>query len=250
MVVKFLPVPDSEPRPSGERQNLAEVIDFRSRLVLRENNAASDAADTADAANGSGAAAETAVETKNTARKPTLAELRELLQSGVYSAQQGETVAVRETAAAADAVKLLARKALSSGELLAKLQELGHSREVAEEQLAYCESNLYLDDLALARALCEKLRTGKGMSLAQLRIKLRERKIPDGIVSQVLAELDSEEESELLREAARNRAKRLVSLPPEVAERRLLGFLARRGWGGYEAREAAREALQEAIADC
>ena len=115
-----------------------------------------------------------------------------------------------------------------------------------EEVVAEFESSHYLDDLGLARAVTEKLRDAKQASKAQIRRKLRERKLPDHCIEEALSELDVDEEFALLRAAAEQRAGKLRDLDRQTAERRLLGFLARRGWSGEPAMRAAREALDAA----
>lgn len=141
------------------------------------------------------------------------------------------------------AVKLLARKAMSSGELQRALLESGYSSHEAETSVAECEASLYLDDAGLASALTQKLRNSKGASQTVIRRKLRERLLPDGAIEAALAELDDDEEFALLAQTATDRAKRLEGLDRQTAERRLLGFLARRGWTGERATRAAKEAL-------
>lgn len=142
-----------------------------------------------------------------------------------------------------DGVRLLARKAKSSGELREELLAIGHAVSDVEEVVAEFEANCYLDDDGLARALTEKLRDTKRASRAQIRRKLRDRRLPDAAIELAIGELDSDEEYALLREAAQDRARRLADLDRQTAERRLLGFLSRRGWSGEPAMRAVREAL-------
>lgn len=145
-----------------------------------------------------------------------------------------------------DAVRLLARRARSSGELASELLALDHSaNEVSIIVDEFIESH-YLDDIGLARAQCEKLRSSKGASKGQIRRKLRERKLPDHVIDEVCDELDSAEEFDLLRETAEKRAGQMKGLDRQTAERRLMGFLARRGWSGEAVTRAAREALDGA----
>ena len=145
-----------------------------------------------------------------------------------------------------DGVRLLARRARSSGELRSDLLALEHDPHEVEDVIAEFEANHYLDDAGLARALVEKLRDAKRASRAQIRRKLRERKLPDEAIEEALGELDDDEEFALLRETAAQRAAKLSGLDRQTAERRLLGFLARRGWSGEPAMRAAREALDRA----
>lgn len=160
------------------------------------------------------------------------------LVPGAGSGAEPERRSVNE-----DGVRLLARKARSSGELRADLLALGHDQHEVEDVIDEFERSHYLDDLGLARVLTEKLRDTKRASRTQIRLKLRERKLPDSAIEEALGELDTDEEFELLREAAENRAGKLGGLDRQTAERRLLGFLARRGWSGEPAMRAAREAL-------
>ncbi|MBC9954243.1 RecX family transcriptional regulator [Leucobacter sp. cx-42] len=146
-----------------------------------------------------------------------------------------------------DVVRLMAKKARSSGELQRELVLLGHLEFDAEDAVARAVEALYVDDEGLARAVCTKLRDGKGASRSQIRQKLRDRKLPDSAIELVLDELDEEDEDALLRETAFERARKMGSLDRATAERRLLGFLARRGWGGEAARRAVRDALDGGV---
>ena len=146
-------------------------------------------------------------------------------------------------AATDDGVRLLARRARSSGELREELLRLEHATLDVDAVIADFEERLYLDDAGLARAVTEKLRDTKRSSRSQIRMKLRERRLPDAVIEAALGELDDDEEFTLLREAAVARAGKLGGLDRAVAERRLLGFLARRGWSGEPASRAVREAL-------
>lgn len=147
-----------------------------------------------------------------------------------------------------DGVRLLARRARSSGELRRELIEIGHDATEVEWVIVDFEQSLYLDDVGLARVLSENLRERKRLSRAQIRNKLRERLLPGDVIDAVLGELDDDEEQTILEQAAEDRARRLTGLDRQTAERRLLGFLARRGWSGERAVRVARAALDSASA--
>jgi regulatory protein len=57
---------------------------------------------------------------------------------------------------------------------------------------------------------------------------------------------DDETTQERLGDLARERARRLATLPPEVAERRLMGYLQRKGYSGSAVRAAVERALADA----
>lgn len=233
MAVRFLPPPaESSPGQLGsDRENLAEVIQLRSRLAP----SGGDAPRGGEAPKGSNA--------------PTGGydgEPAALGDSGDAAAGEDGDLSVEASSmrtAMEDAVRMLARRARSSGELRRELVAIGHDPVEVDEVVLECESRLYLDDLGLARVLSERLRVRKRASRAQVRIKLRERLLPDGAIEEVLGELDDDEENDLLREAAIDRARKMGGLDRQTAERRLLGFLARRGWSGERAVRVAREAL-------
>lgn len=234
MAVRFLPIP-GEPVPEPpqrreEREDLAEVISLRSRLPQRGwGEGGRGGADAGGEHAAFGGTEEP--EASETFEGPEASDASEVVE--------GPT-------AVEDGVRVLARRARSSGELRRELLRRGHDAAEVEQVVAEFEESLYLDDTGLARIAAEKLRDSKGASKGQISRKLRERMFPDHVIEEVVDELDDDEEDELLRDAAGERARRLTGLDRQTAERRLLGFLARRGWGGEPAVRAAREALDTA----
>lgn len=280
MAVRFLPPPEERPRAQREEQgDLAEVIEFRSRLRRPEPAAPDEAPRRGEAvadplARGAATVDRLARgsrqqgEPRGAGGARPAAALRALLgpaseavadgsgvlasgthASGVHASGLSATTPDAEQAECSgptpyeSAVKLLARRALSSGELQRALVSLGHPEVDAEQAVAECVDALYLDDADLAVTVAEKLRSSKGESKARIRQKLRERQLPDVAIEAALEGLDDDDELELLTQTARERARRLTGLDRQTAERRLLGFLARRGWSGERATRAAREAL-------
>ncbi|WP_166985104.1 regulatory protein RecX [Canibacter zhoujuaniae] len=156
--------------------------------------------------------------------------------------------ATREAAKDA-AIKLLARKQLSVKELENELQKQEFNHTLCAEVAAECEAEMLIDELALARAIVENNRGRKGKSAQQIKQKLVQRRLSESAIAAALAEIDEAEEKQLICDTAFDRAQRLNDLDFATAERRLLAFLARRGWSGYETREIAREALRAAGID-
>jgi regulatory protein len=116
-------------------------------------------------------------------------------------------------------------------------QEVGRLREVG-----------LIDDHALATDLVESLRGRKKLGDQAISQALRRRKIPQGIITQALD--DSEFDSDVaIFELARDRARSLGHLEWDVAFRRLVGFIQRRGYGGQQVFEAARRALETVSGD-
>lgn len=226
MAVRFLPAPQEESAAQApERSNLAEVIELRSLLQQRAWGPSASSTETEED------------------QEPSPVDQRVVYvaphdNADDASSSQGSDVTE-------DAVRLLARRAKSSGELRDELLKLGHGISDVETVIDEFEKNLYLDDAGLARIVTEKLRTTKRASRSQIRVKLKERRFADSVVEYALGELDEEGEFALLRSTAEDRARRMQGLDRVVAERRLLGFLARRGWSGEPASRAVREALDQ-----
>lgn len=265
MAVRFLPPPEDRPAGGEEsRADLAEVIELRSLLGGRGwGEAGESAAQSADIGAAGGAESEGGAETEggacaeaSTAAEPPAGPRRivsiDAFRDGSRAAEaempeaepvEAGTDESDRSSAYDDGVRVLARRARSSGELRDELQRLEHPAHEVEAVIDEFEQSHYLDDAGLARAVTEKLRETKRASRAQIRVKLRERRLPDAIIEAALGELDVDEEFALLRETAQDRARKLGGLDRQTAERRLLGFLARRGWSGEPAMRAAREAL-------
>jgi len=256
MAVRFLPGPEERgPAPVEDRQDLAEVIEFRGALKQRawadskpsqwERRASTEPVET-------GASLE-AVEIGEAVATVGSSESgsadADPFGPDAFDADESETDEVEtgpERTSYEDGVRVLGRRARSSGELRDELLRLGHDAAEVEAVIDEFERSLYLDDVGLARTVTEKLRGSKRSSRSQIRMKLIARKLSDTAIETALGELDTDEEFELLREAAADRARKLSGLDRQTAERRLLGFLARRGWSGEPAMRAARAALDGA----
>ncbi len=257
MAVRFLPPPsdDSGKKLGEDRENLAEVIEFRSKLREVSVLEAPASARTPLGPVSSTSPVSTAASASNTAsastrrRQAWTERTMEQESSEVRGSESDAAIDQLEDlelvrTAMDDAVRMLARRARSSGELRRELLAKGHDHAEVDEVLLECETRLYLDDLGLARVVTETLRSRKRASRSQIRLKLRERLLPDGVIEEAIGELDQDEENELLREAASERARKMSGLDRQTAERRLIGFLARRGWSGERAVRIAREALE------
>ncbi|MDJ1371605.1 regulatory protein RecX [Gulosibacter molinativorax] len=141
-------------------------------------------------------------------------------------------------------VRALARSPKSVSEadrFLAERTELG-----AREREAIINRMLdlgYLDDARLAEQLVSGSLSRKGLGHGGMTRELRKRGIDDGIIREALGSMDGDEEFERALELARERAGRFRGLDYETAERRLYGYLARRGFGGEIVRRAVNAAL-------
>jgi regulatory protein len=144
------------------------------------------------------------------------------------------------------ALASLTRHDASEAELRTTLTNRGLEEADVEAELDRLKAVGLVDDAALANRLIASLRERKGLGDAALRPALRARRIPQEVVDAVLAEHPEDDEvvEERLQEVADARARRLGSLTSEVAERRLIAYLMRKGYGGSAVRAAARSALE------
>lgn len=103
----------------------------------------------------------------------------------------------------------------------------------------------YLDDHELAQMLVSAGVDRKGQGRVALSRSLSQRGIPRDVIAAALDELP-DDDAERALEFARTKARSLSRLDHDTALRRLLGQLARRGYGGSVATNAAKTALNEA----
>jgi len=108
----------------------------------------------------------------------------------------------------------------------------------------FCDRR-YLDDAELARQVVMSGVERKGQGRVALSRALSQRGIPRDVVDAALEELP-DDDAERALDFARTKARSLSRLEFDTALRRLIGQLARRGYGGSVAMTAARTALTEA----
>ncbi|MFC8682953.1 regulatory protein RecX [Microbacterium ureisolvens] len=103
----------------------------------------------------------------------------------------------------------------------------------------------YLDDARLAEQVVHAGVDRKGQGRQAIAQSLAKRGVPRDIADAALAELP-DDDAERALEFARSKAASMRGLERDVALRRLAGQLARRGYDGSSALNAARQALDEA----
>jgi len=101
----------------------------------------------------------------------------------------------------------------------------------------------YIDDQRLAEQLVHKHSERKGQGRQAITQELRKRKLDSATITDALELLSGESEQERANELARARAAKMTSLDRDTVERRLLGFLARRGYSSSVSLSAIKHAL-------
>jgi len=134
---------------------------------------------------------------------------------------------------------------MTAGEVLSWLDAREVSPELAGDWLERLNHLGYVDDRRVAESLIRKLTLRKGQGKTAISMELRKRKIPAEIIADLLAERGDVVELDTAITQATSRAASLTRLERSVAERRLQGYLMRRGFSGDVVREAVRAALAE-----
>lgn len=104
--------------------------------------------------------------------------------------------------------------------------------EVADEVLDRFTDVGLINDAAFANAWVESRHRGRGLGKRALAQELRRRGVDDELARDALDELDPDLEEQTARELVRRRLRSMRSLDRQVAMRRLLGMLARKGYPG------------------
>lgn len=141
---------------------------------------------------------------------------------------------VDEDAARSIALRALGRKAASRQELDRTLERRDVEPELRAAVLDRLAAEGLVDDAQLAQDLAERLRERKHLGERGISAELRKR----GLDPEAIEPSDADDELQRAIDAAADRRKRMGSLDDETAERRLYGFLQRRGFGGSAVRTA------------
>ena len=150
-----------------------------------------------------------------------------------------------------DALALLRRKDRSEAELRRALASAGHGAEVVEAILKKCRGWGYLDDRRLAERLVSDGIELKHLGPARIKRQLRERGLDPALGESVRKQVAGEEPSLVERAVAALASKRksYARLEPEVARRRMIAFLERRGFDFDTIRKALKRVGHEADDD-
>jgi regulatory protein len=143
------------------------------------------------------------------------------------------------------ALRLLGVRARSREELRRRLAQAGFEAEDIHSALDDLEAVGLIDDDRFAREMAayemRRRSVGRRAALASLRRK----GIGPDLAERVVEEMAPADEEDQALGLARERLARLNGLADDVAYRRLVGFLQRRGYDARVAHAACRRALSE-----
>jgi regulatory protein len=138
------------------------------------------------------------------------------------------------------ATAALALRGRSRRELERWLKQRKHAAPDIRSALERLDDLGFLDDESYARSYARAKMAGGKTSRRRIAMELARRGVARDLVDRVIREAGEEEgfdEQGALEAAAERRARSLSKMEPEVARRRLMGFLLRRGFGGEEVRK-------------
>jgi regulatory protein len=141
------------------------------------------------------------------------------------------------------ALRLLAIRPRTRGELRARLVRAGFEREEVDVELGRLEEVGLVDDARFAAEFVEHALDRRLEGRRSIAANLSARGVDRRLIEAALAEASGDDADRLDRLAGA-RADRLRGLSPEAAHRRLVSFLVRRGHEPAAARAAAARALR------
>ena len=128
-----------------------------------------------------------------------------------------------------------------------QLADLLAKKDVPEEAAAavldrFTEVGL-IDDAAFAAAWVSTRQSGRGLARRALTAELRAKGVDGEVAAAAVAEVDPQDEWDSARRLVERKLPSMARLDRVTAERRLMGMLARKGYGGGLAGYVVREAL-------
>ena len=142
------------------------------------------------------------------------------------------------------ALRSIERRSFARADLGRRLLRKGHAREAVEAALTRASEQGLLDDVAFAANYVET-RSARGRGPLRLARDLMVMGVERGIIDRAVAAhvRDSGGNGDVPLALASRRAAQLRDLPRHVKRRRVLAFLARRGFSGREVSEMVGKLL-------
>lgn len=152
--------------------------------------------------------------------------------------------AADEEAALRAGLSALGRRSFARADLLRRLRRRGHPEGAAEFALERLDAMGLLDDLRYARTYVET-RAERGRGPLRLKRDLLALGVQGSVIEAALRTRwpSGDVEPDVPRALALRRSRQLGELPRLTKRRRLLAYLARRGYTGRSASEAVTQAL-------
>jgi regulatory protein len=149
-------------------------------------------------------------------------------------------------------LRLLTDRARTRQELAQALRRKGIPDDAAGTVLERFDEVGLIDDAAFAGQWVRSRHAHRGLARRAIAMELRRKGVADEVAGEALAEVDGESEERRARELVDRKLRSMKVASAEqqaVAGRRLVGMLARKGYGAGVAYRVVREALAEHGAD-
>ncbi len=143
----------------------------------------------------------------------------------------------------------LTGRARSRKELSDKLRSKDVPDDLATRLLDRFEEVGLVDDEAFARSWVAGRQSAKGLARRALAQELRRTGVDDEVAREALDELEPEQEEQAARTLVRKKLRSLSRVDDVTATRRLVGMLARKGYGSGMAFAVVRDELSRAGRD-
>lgn len=149
--------------------------------------------------------------------------------------------------ATSTALNFLAYRPRSEGEIRRRLRQGGFAEQTIGDTLDQLRDWHYVDDADFARRWIEHRAAHRPRGSRLLTQELKAKGIDQQVMTEAIEEAGLDEGADALA-IARQRARQLADLEQDVRERRLSGFLARRGYG-FDVIRATLNTLRDETGD-
>lgn len=139
---------------------------------------------------------------------------------------------------------LLAVRARTKDELRQALKRKGFDEETIETLIGKLDKAGLVNDAEFAELWVRSRHANQGLARNALLAELKRKGVDGEVAVQAAGEVDREAEEERARELVRKRMRSLGNVDEQAAIRRLLGFLARKGYPQGLAYTVIREELK------
>lgn len=129
------------------------------------------------------------------------------------------------------------------------LADRGVPEDAAETVLDRLTEVGLIDDEAFAEAWVSSRQSGRGLARRALKAELRAKGVDDEVAAEAVLAVGDDDERETARRLVERKLPSMRRLDRATATRRLMGMLARKGYGGGLAAGVIREALDADGAD-
>lgn len=160
--------------------------------------------------------------------------------------ENAEQVRLEQTQAAKDfLLRRLSSRARTRSELAKELREKSFSDDIAKDALDRLEEVGLINDDDFAKTWVSTRHRSKGLAGGVLKQELRQKGVSDDTAQAALSEISAEEEYESAKALAQKKYRALQREDRDTQIRRLVGFLARKGYASNLCYRVAKEIVSD-----